>query len=352
MAKTAQHPTKHVRLPVGKITCDPDVQPRVKTDPDVVRDYAELLKAKVKLPPVHVFFDGDKYWLAEGFHRVPAHKQAGRKQIEAIVHQGSKSNAQWHALQSNKTHGLRRTNDDKKRAVMLALQHPNGANSSDHKIADVVGVSVTTVGKYRKEADATIQIGQITKRLGRNDRMIDTAKIGKNKKNAEPSQKPETDKPADPRLSKSGPVDQVQTGPRGDEHNPEERGAGRKRREPEVVQPDNEAERQELTPSEESVGPQPKRQETLIEELDWLVTDIQRALGTILRREEVAALPETHGLLVLLHGLENAAEDLREWLASQHRTPGGASLPDAADPDEATQPAQGDAEEEMAQWTA
>ncbi|MEI8372581.1 MAG: ParB/RepB/Spo0J family partition protein [Planctomycetota bacterium] len=193
MAQKHQQTTQ--RLSADKIRCSRDVQPRVETDSNTVKEYAERLVAGDKLPPVVVFFDGETYWLAEGFHRLAALKKAGTKQIDCIVIDGTKADAQWHALQSNITHGLRRSVEDKQRAVVMALKHPNGAKMSDRQIAELVGVSPTMVGQHRKKVEPTVQNGQSKKRVGRDGRKIETAKIGKTKKGngkkAKPSGKPE-----------------------------------------------------------------------------------------------------------------------------------------------------------------
>jgi ParB-like chromosome segregation protein Spo0J len=179
MAKQATQTEK--RLSIDKITCARDVQPRVKTDSTVVAEYAERIAAKNKLPPVVVYFDGEQHWLAEGFHRVAAHKKAHRTQIDCTIRKGSKSDAAWHALQSNKTHGLRRTVEDKQRAVQMAIAHPQGQELSDRAIADVVGVSATMVAKYRPKEEPTAKDGQSRTRKGRDGRAIKTANIGKKK---------------------------------------------------------------------------------------------------------------------------------------------------------------------------
>jgi len=183
------------RLSLDKIKRARDVQPRVAMDKTVVAEYGDRLEAKDKLPPVVVFFDGEDYWLAEGFHRVAAHEKAGRKQIDCVLCEGTKEDAQWHALQSNKTHGLRRTNEDKAKAVMMAPEHPKGKDLSDRQIADLVGVSPTLVGKHRKAVEPTVHNGQSKTRVDRKGRKINTANIGKNKK-AKPSKQSTTEKAA------------------------------------------------------------------------------------------------------------------------------------------------------------
>lgn len=82
----------------------------------------------------------------------------------------------------NQAHGLRRTNDDKRKAVMAALRHPKGAKMSDTQIAEHVGVDVKTVGKYRSELESSMEIPEITTRTvtrGGKTYEQNTANIGK-----------------------------------------------------------------------------------------------------------------------------------------------------------------------------
>lgn len=177
---------------------DGDTQPRAKIDQAVCDEYGERMKAGEKFPPIDVFFDGNDYWLADGFHRLQAYAMAvPAKPIECNLFEGSLQDAQWHSYSVNKTHGLRRTNDDKERAVTAALHHPNAAQLSNRQIAEHCGVSEITVRRYRdrKETTATMsqssgQTGLTSKiskdrsagrsrpRTGRDGRTINTAKIG------------------------------------------------------------------------------------------------------------------------------------------------------------------------------
>ena len=114
-----------MKLNLGQIRIDGGTQPRAELLIEVMEDYAEQMKAGVEFPPITVFFDGDAYWLADGFHRVGANKRAFGEDapIEAEVIQGTQADAQWYSYSVNKTHGLRRNNEDKERAVRSALQH-------------------------------------------------------------------------------------------------------------------------------------------------------------------------------------------------------------------------------------
>jgi hypothetical protein len=107
------------------IEIDHEIQSRVDINQDVVREYAETMAAGNALdanwPPVTVFWDKVTYWLADGFHRVLAARQAKWLEIHADVKSGSRDDARWYAAGANTKHGLRRTNADKRRAVELAM---------------------------------------------------------------------------------------------------------------------------------------------------------------------------------------------------------------------------------------
>ena len=147
-------------LDIDKIRIDGDTQPRVAIDENVVKQYADDLEAGAKFPPVQVMSDGATYWLVDGFHRYHAHKKLGKTQIAAKVATGVQTEAQWQSLTANKTHGLRRTNEDKAKAVLKALKlRPE---CSDRAIAEHVGVTDRTVMKYR-ESNSGAEILHLTK---------------------------------------------------------------------------------------------------------------------------------------------------------------------------------------------
>ncbi len=58
----------------------------------------------------------------------------------------------------SKRAGLRRTNDDKQRAVKAALAHPKAAGMSDGSIARHVGVHHDTVREWRKKLSRILRI--------------------------------------------------------------------------------------------------------------------------------------------------------------------------------------------------
>lgn len=208
MAKQAKQTEK--RLSIDKIKCSKDIQPRVEMDANAVAEYAERIEAGDDLPKVVVYYDGTTYWLTEGFHRLAAYKKLGRKQVDCIVINGTKADAQWHAIRSNRGHGLPRSNADKARAVGMAFVHPEGRDKSDRAIADLLGVSPTMVAKYRPK-DATAKDGQSKSRVGRDGRTTNTAKIGKGKKGNRKSSPKSAAKAGDKQNGKAQKVATPQT---------------------------------------------------------------------------------------------------------------------------------------------
>jgi regulator of replication initiation timing len=105
------------------------------------------------MPPVTVFFDGKDYWLADGFHRYHAHKAAGFKEIECEQKTGTKRAAFIFSLGANATHGMPRTNEEKRDTVIIALNDPEICEMTDREIARICNVSHMTIGRIRKELD-------------------------------------------------------------------------------------------------------------------------------------------------------------------------------------------------------
>ena len=130
---------------------DGGAQMRVEMKPDVVREYADDMAAGVQLPPVVVYHDGTDYWLADGFHRVEAARKLERETIDAEVLEGDERQAILHGCGSNASHGLRRTQADKRRAVERLLRDEEWGKWSNRKIAKVAKVDHKTVEKVRRE---------------------------------------------------------------------------------------------------------------------------------------------------------------------------------------------------------
>lgn len=113
-----------------------------------VKEYAEAMKAGATFPPVVVFRDAKGvHLLGDGFHRCAAAELAGLTEIAVDVRPGGRREALLHAAKANAEHGLRRTNQDKRRAVELVLK--SFPKWSDRKIGDACGVDGKTVANVR-----------------------------------------------------------------------------------------------------------------------------------------------------------------------------------------------------------
>jgi transposase-like protein len=172
-------------IDLAKIRLNGGTQPRVEIDDELVIEYANAMADRVAFPPVVVFYDGTDYWLADGFHRVKAARHRLLKQIECDVRQGTQQDAQWFSFGANQAHGLRRTPEDKQRAIRQALSHPNGQGLSDREIARHIGCGHSWVSKIRETM--TVHSGQSqTLRTGADGRTINTANIGSARKQEPP----------------------------------------------------------------------------------------------------------------------------------------------------------------------
>jgi ParB-like chromosome segregation protein Spo0J len=171
--------TKVTYLPVSAIKVDTACQARAEMNTDTIDDYAEIMKEDDDVfPPVTVFHDGSDYWLADGFHRYRAAQQAGLRSLTVGIREGSRRDAILHSVGANTTHGLRRTRDDKRRAVSILLEDQEWSEWSNRKIADCCGVDEKLVRTLRSASAAKPQIARKFERNGTLSEM-DTSKIGR-----------------------------------------------------------------------------------------------------------------------------------------------------------------------------
>ena len=118
------------------------------------RSDRELYDSGIKLPPVTVFEDGADLWLADGFHRVLAQRELGREEVAAEVQTGTRRDAVLYSVGANATHGLRRTNHDKRKAVATLLADEQWSKWSNREIARRCRVGETMVRRHREELSA------------------------------------------------------------------------------------------------------------------------------------------------------------------------------------------------------
>lgn len=149
-------------LSLDKIRTDGGTQPRAGLNEDVAQEYADAINGPNAwpFPPVVVFFDGDNYWLADGFHRIEAARRYCHREklapisIPCDIRQGSQRDAILYSVGANAEHGLRRTNADKRRAVLRLLQDAEWSQWSNREIARRCKVDEKTVRNLRNELTA------------------------------------------------------------------------------------------------------------------------------------------------------------------------------------------------------
>lgn len=166
---------KQIDFEYLRIDCG--TQSRVDIDQQTVSSYAEFIKEGVVFPPVTVFFDGTQHYLADGFHRYFAHKEAGHKEILAHVISGTLRDAILFSLEANATHGLPRTNADKRKSVQIMLDDFEWSEWSNAEIARRCRVSHTFVNKMRPadgSAKKHIRGGKEVERLEGKQKPVDT----------------------------------------------------------------------------------------------------------------------------------------------------------------------------------
>ncbi len=142
-------------IPLSQIK-DGGAQMRAEMRPETILDHADDMLDGAAFPPIIVYYDTVNYWLADGFHRVAAAQKIDRETIDAEIREGTARDAILHGIGSNATHGLRRTQADKRCAVARLLSDPEWAKWSDRKIAKIARVDHKTVGKVRRELTGEI----------------------------------------------------------------------------------------------------------------------------------------------------------------------------------------------------
>lgn len=90
--------------------------------------------------------------LVDGLHRWAAIQKEGIRtvDVEVLAERVKREDVVWWAATANRTHGWRRTNADKRRAVTMALTHENAADMSVADIADHCGVGESLVREVRE----------------------------------------------------------------------------------------------------------------------------------------------------------------------------------------------------------
>jgi len=140
-------------IELNSIRIDAGTQSRAAINEQTVQEYHEKMEDGIDLPPISVVFDGVNHYIADGFHRYHAHIRSKREMIECEVQNGTVRDAIEYSLSANAKHGLPRTNADKRKAVLTALDDPEWSELSTRQIAQLCAVSHVYVSKVRQELD-------------------------------------------------------------------------------------------------------------------------------------------------------------------------------------------------------
>ena len=169
-----------MKLKLSQLRIDCDTQSRVKIDQQTVGEYTQALMDGAVFPPVDVFFDGIQYYLVDGFHRYFSHKNAATSEIDVKIHNGTLRDAQLFSKGVNSEHGLKRSNEDKRKAVMSMFNDEEYCKLSDRLIAKACKVSNHLVSKMRSELGHENTQKIYINKSG-NEKIMDTTNIRQSK---------------------------------------------------------------------------------------------------------------------------------------------------------------------------
>lgn len=137
-----------IEAKLTEIVRDPRCQMRVEMDDDAIEEYALDVD---KLPPGKAMRCPEGLYLYDGWHTYEAHLKADRKSMRLQVVEGFVQDAIIAACASNLTHGLQRTDADKRKAITTLLGIGPWEDRSDRAIAEHCKVSHFLVGVVRKK---------------------------------------------------------------------------------------------------------------------------------------------------------------------------------------------------------
>lgn len=137
------------RVAVSLLRRDGGTQIRAQVSIDVAKDYAEAMGRGDTFPPVRARYDGTHYWLSDGFHRVMAADLIQQIAIDTEVRPGTRRDALLDAIGANASHGYRRTNADKRQAVLTLVNDEEWSKKSDRELARIAHVDPGMVSRLR-----------------------------------------------------------------------------------------------------------------------------------------------------------------------------------------------------------
>lgn len=140
------------------LVLDKKCQLRADIRKTTVQDYADVLEESMEkdepwpFPPLVVFWQaGSGHIVADGWHRTLAAKKAKwNKEIPCEVHHGGLRAAILFAASANSVHGIRRSNEDKRRAILAILKDREWRKWATNEIARRCNVSQGLVEIVRR----------------------------------------------------------------------------------------------------------------------------------------------------------------------------------------------------------
>jgi hypothetical protein len=146
-------PIKTVSM--SSIRADVRAQPRTTINTDFVAEYVEAMANGAAFPPIVVFEEPSTgvYYIGDGFHRHYAHQGLGLAEVECDVRPGGLREAILFSCSANAAHGVRRSNEDKRRAVLALLGDAEWVAWSNREIARRCAVDEQLVRRLRPQPE-------------------------------------------------------------------------------------------------------------------------------------------------------------------------------------------------------
>lgn len=182
---------------IQDLTFDPELQIRVKIDDERIAQYAECMATEEDMktfPPVEIFYDGVKYWLADGHHRRAAAEMAGHSRIWAVIKSGTHDDALWAAIVGNGKQGFGLTKADRKRAIRLAITR--WPDRSNVMLAEAIGCSDMTIKRHRDAISTSTNV-EVEMRVGKDGKSRPVTQKSKTQKRVETSPDPKIEESSD-----------------------------------------------------------------------------------------------------------------------------------------------------------
>lgn len=131
---------------------DAKCQMRDEVSWQMVQEYAEDMEAGDVFPPLIVFHKAaDRWYVADGFHRLRAALKLGLKEIKCEVRHGGLRDAILYAVGANAKQGMRRSNADKHKAVLSMLSDREWKQWNDAELGRRCNVSSKLVQVIREK---------------------------------------------------------------------------------------------------------------------------------------------------------------------------------------------------------